>query len=93
MTKEFLKILGETNMSCLLIIHWIIFVMYDSHFTVHVKDLEALAGFNTQLQEEAERLKEEVSLIKRESKLSRKADKTGQDSLVMLNRELQQVLS
>ena len=60
---------------------------------VQVKDLEALAGFNTELQEEAERLKEEVSLIKRESKLSRKADKTGQDSLVMLNRELQQVLS
>ncbi len=29
--------------------------------------------------------------MKRESKLSRKADKTGQDSLVMLNRELQQV--
>ena len=57
-----------------------------------VKDLEALAEFNTQLQEEVEGLKEEVSLIKRESKLSRKADKTGQDSLVMLNRELQQVV-
>ena len=93
MTKESLKILCETNLSCSLIVRWIIFEMYGSNFTVQVKDLEALAGFNTQLQEEAERLKEEVSLIKRESKLSRKADRTGQDSLVMLNRELQQVLS
>ncbi len=56
-----------------------------------MKDLEALAAFSSELQDTNEKLKSEMNLMKRESKLSRKADKTGQDSLVMLNRELQQV--
>ncbi len=65
-------------------------------FAIHelilqMKNLEHLTEHNTQLQKEAQRLRGDVSLMKRESKLSRKADRTGQDSLVLLNRELQQV--
>ncbi len=58
---------------------------------LQLRELESASESNSRL-EETERLKEDVSLLKRESKLSRKAEKTGQDSVVLLNRELQQVV-